>query len=246
MLSYVESCLNVLEAGKKIYLDFISPIHCQICNSQCGDNQIIFRLCNQCFYSLDYSPDKEHLLNSLYSKKKGDDSALNSISSYVELTSESNVELLIYALKYDYCSRIGFDFGKVLGKKILNDSTYTDIDLIIPVPLHTARIRERTYNQSLYIAKGIQEITHKRIENTCLQRIMYSGSQTLLNVSERSSNRSDTIFKVNNKDRIHHASILLVDDIFTTGATLEACANTLLLEGASCVHGITIASAPLR
>jgi predicted amidophosphoribosyltransferase len=114
------------------------------------------------------------------------------------------------------------------------------------VPLHAARIRERTYNQSLYIAKGIQEIIHKRIENTCLQRIMYSGSQTLLNVSERSSNMSDTIFKVNNKDRIHHASILLVDDIFTTGATLEACANTLLLEGASCVHGITIASAPLR
>ena len=245
-MNYVEFCFNVLEASKNVYLDFISPIHCQICNSQCGDNQIIFRLCNECFYSLDVSPSSEQLLNSIYSKMKGNDSALSSITSYAELNPDSKLELLIYALKYDYCSRIGFDFGKILGSKILNLSTYSDIDLIIPVPIHAARIRERTYNQSLYIAKGIQDIIHKRIESTCLQRIMYSGSQTLLNVSERSYNMSDTLFKVINKERIHNASILLVDDVFTTGATLEACANTLLLEGALCVHGITIASAPLR
>jgi ComF family protein len=113
----------------------------------------------------------------------------------------------------------------MMALDVLN--TFNDIDVIVPVPLHKSRLRKRGYNQSEYIAAGLAEVMHKSMDARSLYRTTANPSQTKKKRYERWTNVED-IFALKNPQRLSGRHILLVDDIVTTGATLEACAIALL------------------
>lgn len=132
---------------------------------------------------------------------------------------------LIHGLKYNGKTQNGIYLGKELGTAIKNNNW--NIDAIIPVPLHKKKELSRGYNQSMVIGKGISEILEVPVLNNVLVRTRYTESQTDKTREERIQNVSDA-FKVIKPQEILGRHILLIDDVLTTGATLEACATSLL------------------
>jgi len=103
---------------------------------------------------------------------------------------------------------------------------FDGIDIIMPVPLHPKRLRERGYNQSEYIAKGISEITGIPVDNTHVTRSRNTPKQALQKGDERKQNVSEA-FTVNHPEQMYHKHILLVDDLITTGETAKACLHAM-------------------
>jgi ComF family protein len=139
----------------------------------------------------------------------------------------SRIRNLIHKLKYSGNKEIGYELGRIYGVS-LNSSGFTDdIDIIIPVPLHPVRKRIRGFNQSEYISAGISDVTGLPINTDSLVRIVLSATQTNRSRYERWTN-VEGIFRVDDSVRIRGKHILLVDDVITTGSTIESCANELL------------------
>ena len=116
---------------------------------------------------------------------------------------------------------------------------FSKIDLIMPVPLHQFRLMKRKYNQSALLASGLSKKTHIPYEPYLLRRHKSTKSQGHLNSKERAKNVLNA-FRVVHTDRIKNKIILLVDDVYTTGATVNACAKALLNAGAKEVHVLTV------
>ena len=129
---------------------------------------------------------------------------------------------VIHQLKYSGKSQIGISLGRLLGHKILKHFDPLP-HMIIPVPLTSKRKAKRGYNQSALIAQGIREIIAKPFDSSILIKTHETESQTGKNRSKRIENM-EAAFRLKNGKAIRHKHVLLVDDVLTTGATLEACA----------------------
>jgi len=136
------------------------------------------------------------------------------------------LQKLIHLLKYKKNKKVGIFLGRIAGKIIKETLPNLSIDYIIPVPLHTKRLKTRGYNQCEKIGEGIYEVLRIPILKEVLIRNIYNISQTKKGKLERWENVSG-IFKLINPDILKDKHILLVDDIITTGSTLEACSATL-------------------
>jgi ComF family protein len=113
-------------------------------------------------------------------------------------------------------------------------------DVLVPVPLHSKRLRERGYNQSFLLAKELSNLTGLPVNDTCLERNVYNVPQAKTrNVEERRLNVIG-IFTCKNED-LRDKKVLLIDDVTTSGATLNACASALKIAGAMSVCGLTLA-----
>ncbi len=136
--------------------------------------------------------------------------------------------------------------GTELGKKIggLIKDWNVKIDIIIPIPLHRIKYRERGYNQSDYIAQGIGSIIGKPILLDAVKRIRYTQTQTKLNLEERLINMEDA-FEIfpDAPGKLYGKTCLLVDDIITTGATMNSCAIKILKAGADSIIAASAALA---
>ena len=145
-----------------------------------------------------------------------------------------------------WISSIFDDFISLIYPKICigcNQSLFfNSIDYIIPVPLHPKKEKIRGYNQSLYIAKGIKEILKIKIDSKSLQRKVNTESQTEKNKYSRWKNVGQ-VFELIDKNRLSNKHILLVDDVVTTGSTLESCIETLQQTEGIKVSIVTIALA---
>jgi ComF family protein len=139
---------------------------------------------------------------------------------------KGKVQHLIHELKYKNNRDAGIFLGHELGKRLLDSPLYTNIDVIVPVPLHPKRQRKRGYNQSDLIAKGISEITLWPVNHHNLIRASTTATQTKKSRSARWENVKD-IFVLRNPDAFADKHILLIDDVITTGSTIEACAIAL-------------------
>lgn len=138
----------------------------------------------------------------------------------------SAYQTLIHNLKYRGDRHIGIFLGKLLGQEILN-TPFSTVDYIIPVPLHRKKERKRGYNQSDIIALGISEVTGLHILNDLLIRNLHTSSQTHKNRFERWQNMNH-VFSLAYQDKsLEGSTFLLIDDVVTTGSTLEACAEAL-------------------
>jgi ComF family protein len=139
----------------------------------------------------------------------------------------NRVQRLIHQLKYSCQPEIGGYLGKMLG----NDLKYSDIfrsaEIIIPVPLHEKRLRKRGYNQSECFGQGIAEAMNIQMLPDVIERVVHTETQTGKNRFERWENVKNA-FRFKNIHGIEGKHILLVDDVLTTGATLEACGNLLI------------------
>jgi ComF family protein len=148
-------------------------------------------------------------------------------TAFFEFKKGSNYQKILHHLKYKGSKELGEFMGSRYAGEI-KDSNFTQhIDLICPVPLHPRKERKRGYNQSYHLAKGLSDVLQIPIANDALVRKTFSSTQTRKTRYERWENVED-IFQVISPVSFTKKHILLIDDVVTTGATLEACAATIL------------------
>jgi ComF family protein len=147
--------------------------------------------------------------------------------------------ILIHELKYNDRPDIGEKIGHLYGK-ILKSTHFDEIDCIIPVPLHPKKKKLRGYNQSEAFANGLGEAMNKDVVGG-LERGIFTETQTKKGKMERFENM-ENVFVVTNKTALEGRHLLLVDDVLTTGATLDQCAEELLLIDGVKVSIATIAT----
>ncbi len=151
---------------------------------------------------------------------------LQKATAYFYYSKGSKYRALLHLLKYRGCSDLGKILGKCMATEILESGFFNSIDLIIPVPLHKKRYKERGYNQSELIAHGISEVTEIPIVSDIIIRRKYTETQTRKSGFERLENM-EKAFEVLSSDVYAGKHILLIDDIITTGATIAACGVVL-------------------
>ena len=137
------------------------------------------------------------------------------------LTRDSLMEQLIYQFKYQRQETLGEQLGLLLGEQ-LKESGRFEPEALVPVPLHSKKVRQRGYNQATLIANGIAKQLQVPVIEQVLIRKNFSGSQTRLGRLGRWEN-SRSLFWIEHPHRLRHKRVLLVDDVLTTGATLESC-----------------------
>lgn len=217
---------------KDIYyllLDFIYPNKCIVCKRFVGHNNR--SICSSCWENFDEMP-KQNMVKEL-SVNDGIDSAFSSWNF------KNGFDDVIHYLKYNDMAKLGKELGYRLGKNI-TPGDFQSIDSITAVPLHRVKYRDRGYNQAEWIGKGLADIWQIPFDKKILKRNRFTISQTTLNKEERQANMANA-FSVE-KD-VTGKSILVVDDVLTTGSTTSACAIVLKNAGAKQVHVLTL-SAP--
>lgn len=152
---------------------------------------------------------------------------LEHAASLYELHKRSPVHKALWRLKYGNQPQIGRQLGRQFGQLLLQSPGWKKVDALIPVPLHPLRQRQRGYNQSVLFAQGVGEATAIPVLADAMQRVVYTESQTKKKRIQRFENVND-VFVARHPDRLANKHILLLDDVLTTGATLEACGHQLL------------------
>lgn len=163
-------------------------------------------------------------------------------TSFCRFDKGGRLQHLLHQLKYKGNREVGHKMGILFGFDLIQNSLYQDIDAIIPVPLHPKKEKKRGFNQSVEICKGFSESMNRPIILGNLVRDIHTDSQTRKGRFERWENVSG-IFKVKNGDALSEKHLLLVDDVVTTGSTLEACCEPLLKIPGVRVSIATLASA---
>ena len=143
---------------------------------------------------------------------------------------ESRVQQILHALKYKQQPELGEVLGRVYGQDLVEADFKQSFDLIIPVPLHISRRKIRGYNQSEEFGKGLSAMLEVPCDDTYMMRAARTDTQTHKSKLSRWEN-VNRIFKVVDPKPILEKRVLLVDDVVTTGATLEACGQALLDAG---------------
>ena len=142
-------------------------------------------------------------------------------------TKDSLVQILLAQLKYHHNKKVGILFGHLMGQAIVSEQKFEQIDLMIPIPILPSKINSRGYNQSQVIAIGMQQVWNRPIMQDVLIKKNWSNSQTKKDRKARLQEVPDLFF-LQNPACIKGKHLLLVDDVLTTGATLEAAIETLM------------------
>jgi ComF family protein len=170
---------------------------------------------------------------------QADDLMISQFASVWALSQTSTIDNAIYAIKYGGRTHLAIALGRVLAEHCMQSAPDPET-LVCPVPIHPARRRERGYNQAELIAKGFCERSGlAMLTSESIIRNRYTESQTTKSDADRRSNVSG-IFTVPNPDSILNTHILLIDDVLTTGSTLNACATALIEAGARSVDAATL------
>jgi len=215
-------------------INLFYPRVCAACGAHLLKNEET--VCLKCRYTLPHTGYELHADNpvaqTFYGRVR-----FHAVTSCFFFAKSGKVQHLIHQLKYKGNKEAGVFLGQQIGQSIKEAPLFQGIDYLIPVPLHPKRERQRGYNQSLMIARGINEVTGIPIGDKYLVRGIYTETQTHKSAEERFKNVKD-IFEVHFADELKGKHVLLIDDVLTTGATLESCAHQL--EG---IPGITISAA---
>ena len=144
---------------------------------------------------------------------------------FLDFKKREETQKILHSIKYQNQKKLGIYISEQLSLKLSADF-FEGIDCVVPVPLHPKKLKLRGFNQRSLIARGIHNTKHIPIDFDHLKRVKNTSSQTNKNSLERWKNVKSA-FKVINANAFQEKHILLVDDVFTTGATLEACVNTI-------------------
>lgn len=207
-------------------LDLVAPRQCAICGARLAPGEEL--LCVGCNLRL---PRTDHLAhpydNEMAKVFWGRVRAIEKAAALVYHQSGSQASWPIYDLKYYRQAEVGEVLGRMLAEEMMAAGDFLgDIDVLVPVPLSRGRRRERGYNQSELIARGMARACGKPVATDVLERREYLGSQTTMGRWQRNENVANA-FRLRRGDRVRGCHVLLVDDIVTTGATVCACARQL-------------------
>lgn len=219
------------------FLNLVAPALCPGCDEPLELAERSY--CNACRASLEPAPFPREIFMEVADRFPGEELALEAIGSLYSFIDGSPAQRLIHALKYNGCYGLGVEMGRDLGEALMMFREFEMVELVVPVPLHSARRRERGYNQAEAIAEGLtQSLAGSRV-TTALERRRHTRSQTTLDARTRRRNVSQVFHALGGS--LRDRTILLCDDVCTTGATLNACAEALLTAGAKRVVAATVA-----
>lgn len=219
--------------------DLVSLLFPNLC---CACNEALHYgehfLCTKCLFNLPYTDHHLDKDNKTVKKFWGR-LELKGAASLLHFRKNSRTQNIIYHLKYNGKHGLGNRLGELMAEQLQQTIFFTEVDLIIPVPLHKKKLRSRGYNQSEKIAEGLSSVSGIPVDFTTLTRQHHTESQTRKNRFQRFENML-SVFKVINESAVKGKNILLIDDVITTGATIEACAVELSKCG---IKSLSIASA---
>lgn len=231
-------------------LDYIFPPYCLTCGSH-EVYQTGYFICKECFDSISFISHpfclrcgKPFLTESVRDHLCGDcliqEPYFNQVRALGKY--EGTLEKIIHLFKYHQKFSLENIFELLLENNQKNGVNFYSYDLLIPVPLHVSRLRQRGFNQAVLLGKILHKKYQVPLQTTVLKRIVCTLPQVNLQVKERRDNVRNA-FQVNGPGTVKNKAILLLDDVYTTGATMNECARVLKKSGASQVDGFVIARA---
>ena len=204
-------------------LDLISPRLCVVCGNRLAVTEET--LCSKCYLHLPRTDFANDLYENVMAKLFWGQIKLEKATALFYYEPHAETAQILYELKYKNHPEIGVVMGRMMAKELMKSGLFEDIDALVPVPLAKKRERERGYNQSLELAKGVSEVTGLPIANLVIRRTKFVGSQTKRGRWERNENVEHVFELVD--ENISDQHLLLIDDVVTTGATVIACAKEM-------------------
>lgn len=207
--------------------DFISLLFPRLCYA-CGNHLLRNEnlICTECYIIIprtNYHLKEDNPVAQLFWGR----CMIEKAAAFSYYNKGSRIKKLIHNLKYKGIRDIGYELGRIYGLSLKTSGFTNDIDLIMPVPLHPMKKKIRGFNQSETISMGIADATHLPVDLKSLARILVSATQTKRSRYERWTN-VEGIFQVIDPQTVAGKHVLLVDDVITTGSTIESCSNELL------------------
>lgn len=178
-------------------------------------------MCNYCFVNLPkshFENDPESELDKVFYGRI----PLQKATSYLLFEKSGKVQRILHSIKYKGNQELGFRMGEWYGQSLKNCNCFSGYDVIIPVPLHIKKLKQRGFNQSEVFAKGLSKSLQIKVNESALIRNEFTSTQTRKSRADRWENVKG-VFEVKNPEQLKSKKVLLVDDVITTGATLEAC-----------------------
>lgn len=228
------------------FFDFLFPPYCAVCDALLQSSERI--VCESCFQSIRVvtPPFCQHCGRPFKTGRSSCAHCRDHPTSVKRTRAlglyQGALSCIIHLLKYEQKPSLARRLGLMMSTLVLRDPWFSSADLVIPVPLHPVRERERGYNQSRLLARAVSESTGLPLASHILMRRRNTRSQTDLPPEERLDNVADA-FAVRRPQTIEGKRILLVDDVTTTGSTLHFCGTALLAVRVQEVYAITCAIA---
>lgn len=205
-------------------LDLIYPNLCFICGETLLKSES--HICLSCLNNIP-STNYHLLTDNPVEKRFWGKAPIFRGTSFFFFQKGSPFQKLLHELKYKGNKEIGEILGRYAAAELLNSPDFCSIDIIIPIPLHPKRFAQRGYNQSEWIGKGLSAVLDKPQNTNTLKRVKQTTTQTKKSVFERFEN-TEGIFELSGAKELEGKHLLLIDDVLTTGSTLNAAINTLL------------------
>ncbi len=221
------------------FISMIFPDYCLMCEDALAKEEKY--ICIHCRFHLPKTAFHLDMENELAKRFWGKVPIKYSLA-YLKFTKQGKVQHALHKLKYEGYKEIGETLGNWYGSDLKNCGLANEFDIILPVPLHPSKLKKRGYNQSDAFAKGLSETMQVNWSAAILKKTTATETQTNKKRLQRWENVKD-IFSVADKGSIKEKKILLVDDVITTGSTLEACAKVLMEAGCNEVSVAAIAAA---
>lgn len=221
--------------------DFICPPVCLTCDALIDEN--VSRICNDCWNRLipvEYRGKRWREIRRRFTRGR----PLEDLVACYYLDPESKLQDMIQHMKYKGKKSLCVELGRRLGEILRQAPSFSSAQFLVPVPLHPVKKRERGYNQSEFICRGVSEITRIPVEPGLLLRTRYTETQTQLSMEDRKTNVLGAFALCPGRPwRALGRRIVIIDDVITTGATITACASVLASAGAEAVLAAAVALA---
>lgn len=209
-------------------VDLIAPRACVVCGGRLGIHE--FFLCGSCNLQLPRTNYADNPYENDMARLFWGQLPVERCAALFFYQGGSGPSQILYELKYKNHPEIGEFFGRMITEEWNDTGFFEGIDLIVPVPLAKERQRQRGYNQSLHIARGIGSVTRLPIVTNAVSREQFVESQTQKDRWQRNEN-VEGCFRLNDGSALKGRHVLLVDDVVTTGATICSCGREMLKAG---------------
>ncbi|MGN1262402.1 MAG: ComF family protein [Prevotella sp.] len=221
-------------------LDLISPRRCVICDGRLNVTEEL--VCSQCLMHLPRLNMSASPRDNVMARMFWGQVEMEHAATFMQHIPHSPSSKIIYNMKYLGHTGLAVFMGRMAAREMAADGFFEGIDLIVPIPLARKRQRQRGYNQSELIAKGIGEVTGIKVETKAVKRTRFEKSQTGLTRYDRRENTKG-IFQLRDATRLKGRHVLIVDDVITSGATMTACAEAIAGAGSVRMSAMTLAMA---